>query len=223
MELLNRIALVVRPKRRYAEWAVSVTAADDEVEFDLDEARLSPSVYLVAARDDEHLEDLIDDYAGEIFEAELEAWHIDEAGWPINRSPHVFRDWFDVTLGPLVHDLDPDQPLDIDVDLDGAEIDRQDLLEALGGDPDAELTCGWCETPIDRRGEIATVVLKGPRESREVAEAIELPIAGRTVPAVLPPDESPAAADGVTAIVVCCGDECCRAFRDAWNREHAGH
>ena len=216
MELLNRVALLVRPKRRYAEWTVSVATEDDEVVFDLDEARLNPSVYLIAASAEEDLEDLIDDYAADIFEAELESWDGDEAAWPVNRSAHVFRDWFDVTLGPTVLDMDPDQSLDADPDLDGAEFDRHDLLEALGRDPDAELRCAWCETPIDRRGAISTVFLEGPRAPREAAETIEIPIAGRVVPGLLPPDESQAAAEGATAIVVCCGDDCRLAFRDAW-------
>jgi hypothetical protein len=221
MELLNRVALVIRPKRRYAEWARSVATGDDDPVFDLDEARLTPSIYLVAARDGDDLEDLIDDYAAEMFEAELEAWHGDEAAWPVNRSPHVFRDWFDVTLGPFVQDLDPDEPLEID--LDATELDRAELLDALAGDPDAELHCAWCETVIDADAPVSIAFLTGPRTPHETPEAIELAVGGRVVRAVVPSDDSEAAARDVVAMIVCCGDDCRAAFEDAWSREHTEH
>jgi hypothetical protein len=60
MEPLNRVALIVRPKRRYQEWADSVATGDDDPIFDLDEARLTPTVYLAAAPSEHDLEDLID-------------------------------------------------------------------------------------------------------------------------------------------------------------------
>lgn len=221
MELLNRVALIVRPKRRYAEWTVTVAVGDDDPDFDLDEARLNPSVYLVAARDDENLEDLIDDYSAEIFEAELQSWHTDEAGWPVNRSAHVFRDWFDVTLGPLVHDLDPEEPLDFDTE--PAELDREELLAALAGDPDAELRCAWCEAAIDADAPVATAFVLGQRTPHETPEAIDLEVGGRIVPAVVPSDGSEAAERGVAAMIVCCGDDCRHAFEEAWARENTPH
>jgi hypothetical protein len=218
MELLNRVALLVRPKRRYAEWTGSVATGDDDPVFNLEEARLNPSVYLVAARDDEHVEDLIDEYAAEIFEAELDSWHTDEAAWPVNRSPHVFRDWFDVTVGSMVRDLDPEEPLDFDLDPEALE--REELLDALAGDSDADLRCAWCETPIAVDAPISTVFVTGPRTPHEFAEVIELTVDGRAVPAVVPSDRSQAAAIDVMAMVLCCGDACRRAFQDAWARDH---
>src|ERR1043165_7249645 len=149
MEPLNRAALIVRPKRRFKEWADSV--AGDDVIFDLETARLSPPVYLVAARPDDEVESLIDEYAAEIFDAQLEQWQIDEAGWPVNRTPHVFRDWFDVGLADWVTD------------------------------PDPALACAWCGREIGPDEDLVALHLKGPREPHTEARLIDVPVAGRVL------------------------------------------
>jgi hypothetical protein len=154
---------------------------------------------------------LIDEYAAEIFEEQLEAWHTDESAWPVNRSPHVFRDWFDVVLGDMVVDLDPAEPLDFDDD-DG-------LVDMLRGVPGASGPCAWCDATIEADASIVTANLRGPRGSHPEAELIELPFAGRIIRAVAPSDESPAGRDGVMALVMFCSHECGKAFLEAWQRE----
>lgn len=212
MEPLNRVALIVRPKRRYKEWADSVAAGDDDSIFDLDEARLAPAVYLVAPPADLSLSELIDEYAADIFDEQLEAWHTDESQWPVNRSPHVFRDWFDVTVTEPVVDLDPSESLDVDEDDEG-------LLDVLRGTPGAMTSCAWCEKPMDGETPMQVVNLKGARDSRPEAELIELTLGARAIQAVVPGDDSPAAREGVAAFVVVCSDECGRSFEEAWNHQ----
>ena len=218
MSLVNRVALIVRPKRRYKEWADSVADGDEDPIFDLDEARAAPAVYLVArSKLSPSLQDLIDEYADDIFEDQLDGWHTDEAAWPINRSPHVFRDWFDVSVAEWVIDLDDEEPFEVEDAADDGEED--DLVEALQGVPGAELKCAWCHSPMDRDEEVVTVTLKGTRPATPTTEVIELEIEGRIVPAICPREGSPAAASGAMALVMFCGDDCARAFQDAWNRE----
>jgi hypothetical protein len=216
MDPLNRTALIVRPKRRYKEWADSVATGDDDPIFDLDQARLSPTVYLIAAPPDDDLEDLIDEYAGEIFEAQLELWHLDEADWPANRSAHVFRDWFDVTLADIVSDLDPSEPLDLDPEDDD---DHEEMLDALRGDSDAPLTCSWCAREIGEDDPVATVSLKGERPPQPKPGLIDLSVAGRDFVALAPSDDSEAGRQGIMAMVLFCGDDCAAAFREAWKKE----
>jgi hypothetical protein len=219
MEPLNRVALLVRPKRRYKEWADSVADGDDDPMFDLEQPRIASAVYLVAARHGDPLQDLIDDYAADIFEAELEGWSTDETRWPANRSPHVFRDWFDVTLGEVVVDLDPGEPMEIDFDDEDVEAEESDLLAALSGDPGATLRCAWCEVVIERDDPVVIVDLKGPRTPHPEPEVIDLAVGGRVFPAVVPSDDSDGGRAGLMAFVSFCGDGCASAFREAWNRE----
>src|SRR5215471_18906097 len=214
MDPLNRAALIVRPKRRFKEWADSV-AGDDAI-FDLDMARLSPMVYLVAAHPDDEVEDLIDEYADEIFASQLEQWQIDEAGWPVNRSPHVFRDWFDVTLADWVSDLDPGEPLEYDPALDE---DAAPLIEALRGNPDAPLTCAWCEREIGPDEALVSLYLKGQRGPEPEARVIDVPVAGRVLKGVVPSDDSEGGRTGVCAFMLFCSDECGMAVRDVWTAE----
>jgi hypothetical protein len=215
MEPLNRVALIVRPKRRYKEWADSVATGDDDPIFDLDEARLTPTVYLVAAQSEHGLEDLIDEYAADIFETQLEQWHLRQADWPVNRSPHVFRDWFDVTLADWVSDLDPGEPLDLEPE----DYEDAEMIEALRSNPDAALTCSWCAAEIGLDGPITTLSLKGERRPHPEPAVIELTVADRVFNAIVPSDASEAGRQGVTAFVVFCGDDCGGAFHDAWVKE----
>jgi hypothetical protein len=215
VSFVNRVALIVRPKRRYKEWADSVSEGDEDPIFDLDEARATPAVYLVAPSDDASLQDLIDRYAEDIFEEQLEGWHTDDAAWPANRSAHVFRDWFDVSLGPWVVDLDDAEPFEAD------EFDEGDdeLIEALSGAPGTKLFCAWCHSHIDENAEVTTVSLAGARVPQPTLEIIDLRVADRIVPAVVPSDDSPAGKKGVAAIIMFCSKDCGRAFEDAWSRE----
>ena len=208
MELINRVVLIVRPKRRFAEWVNSLEPEDGGVRFDLDSERNRPTTYLVATIGPEvpDLSELVDTYGVEIFETELEGWWTDEAYWPVNRNPHVFRDWFDVTLSDLAWDLEETEPI--------YAADDDDLFGGMLQD------CSWCGTPIEEDAPVLTVSLKGLRnESRPEASIIELTVGGRAVPAVVPRDDSEAGRDGIVALVTFCGEPCAEAFKNAWERE----
>ncbi len=151
MELINRVALIVRPKRRFAEWANALDKVDGGPGFDLESERNNPTIYLVSTIGPEapDLSELVDTYALDIFETELEGWSTDDAEWPRNRNPHIFRDWFDVSLSDLAWDLEETEPIYAADD---------DLPNGLPSD------CAWCGTPFDEDTAIITVPLKGPRD-----------------------------------------------------------
>ena len=112
MEMMNRTALVVTPKRRALQW---VNALPDTPEPMRDsELPSMRTVYLIATGDHEpDLADLIDTYCEEIFEEFLNDWYRDESLWPPNRTQHTFRDWFAVDWIDGVVDADPAEPLTI--------------------------------------------------------------------------------------------------------------
>lgn len=112
MEFLNRIALIVTPKRRFLDWVNRLPGKTKPLTpDDLPSHRM---VYLAATGDEvPPLEELIDTYWADVFEESLDGWTHDESLWPANRTPHVFRDWFHVDCIDGIADADPHEPLTI--------------------------------------------------------------------------------------------------------------
>lgn len=112
MELLNRAALIVTPKRRFLEWVNSLPDAGQPLT--IDDVPSLRSVYLTATGDEvPPLTELVEIYWEDIFEESLHGWTPDESLWPANRTPHVFRDWFHVDCIDGVTDADPAEPVTI--------------------------------------------------------------------------------------------------------------
>jgi hypothetical protein len=204
MQVVNRVALVVRPKRRYVEW-VNGLEADRAVT--LEEARGRPTVYLVDAEDEPIDETaLIDAYAQELFEQELGQWELDDQHWPPNRTPHVFRDWFDVELVDLVLDADADVPLVDD------------------GVPDAVCQCAWCKHQLDEDEEPLSISLR-LRDRAPVLDheggTIEWPLraADRSVIGIVSHTGSAAALEGADIVFVVCSTGCAGSLKQALGRE----
>ena len=77
MEMLNRSAVIVKPRQPYLEW----TRRDDTeglAESVFETLRKEPTIYLLP------------EY---------------EASWPKNRTLEMFREWFEVQMSSIVEDL----------------------------------------------------------------------------------------------------------------------
>jgi hypothetical protein len=106
--MLNRAALIVRPKQPFLEWAAS-----------LDDSGLVPdaegeqTVYLVPEfeSDEEGLRVLKRVYA-EIFERELDGWDTEPSAWPQKRDFKTFQEWFSIELHSVVEDVVDDALID---------------------------------------------------------------------------------------------------------------
>src|SRR5690349_8148625 len=99
--MINRGALIARPKQRFLDWAAS-----------LDDSGILPNVegqqtvYLIPEWNDENdNEAIIDEFFADLFENALWAWHTDESAWPTNRDLKTFRDWFKIEFHSIVKDL----------------------------------------------------------------------------------------------------------------------
>lgn len=99
--MLNRAALIVRPKEPYIAWA-----------RDLDDSGLVPSVegeqtvYLIPGfEDDDAAEKILAQVYAEVFEDQLFGWHTDEDAWPKRRTLAMFKDWFQIEMHSVVEDL----------------------------------------------------------------------------------------------------------------------
>lgn len=196
MELVDRVALIVRPKRRFLEWANTL----DGPHLTLDKLPSLETLVLLVPLEPLDLQRIIDEYAEEIFEQMLEGWHTDEAMWPSNRTPHVFRDWFDARLIDEVWDADPDESWD------GLE---------------SGLDCGWCGAPRDPDAPVQTVNVKVHDRTLLHGLApgqVPIPLGDRVVTGVIPAPGSEAA-DEADLVFGFCGDKYERAFRKRWEQE----
>ena len=109
--MMNRIAVVLTPRRRFFEWVNGMPDADTALSYD--SRKEYRTVYLLAGDEDSTVDDVVDDNWDDLFTSELASWYTDSEVWPGNRSAHTFRDWFEVDLVDTVTDLDPDEPLTI--------------------------------------------------------------------------------------------------------------
>jgi hypothetical protein len=108
IKLLNRSALVVRPKQPLADWAATVAPQE---QTDLESLRREGTVYLIdEAEQESSFADALASGWRMIFENELAAW--DEFGdhWPQPLERALFEQWFDVEPQILAFDLSA-QPL----------------------------------------------------------------------------------------------------------------
>ena len=106
--MLNRAALIVRPKQPFLDWAAGLD--DSGLVPDVESEK---TVYLIPEfeSDEEGLRVLKRVYA-EIFERELDGWHTDPSAWPQKRDFKTFQQWFSVELHSVVEDVVDDALID---------------------------------------------------------------------------------------------------------------
>jgi len=102
--VLNRAALIVRPKKPYIDWANSLEPSGPKLTPD----RPEPEHTICLVEELSH--DLnprpaLRKYCTAIFEQELAGWHRDPNDWPPKRDLDTFKEWFAVELHSLVVDL----------------------------------------------------------------------------------------------------------------------
>jgi hypothetical protein len=246
MLLLARAALIVRPKRRFVDWVNAIDHGGPK--YSIEEARTNPTVYLVyfGPGDQERpFSEFVDEVAEEVFEAQLSQWSEDEAAWPANRSPHGFRQFFDVEFADTVCDVDEDDPISVDEDVerdldegydedlydedeDSEDEEAQDLdedeLQSLHELAVIVSRCAWCERDLPEDGPRIAVAFARihPPESDEDPDssvvAFPLRHIGRTLIGVRPPPgEDPI--PGADLVITVCSEACRAALIVAVEKE----
>jgi hypothetical protein len=101
--MLNRSAVIVRPKKPFLDWVCAVDYDDaSEVTHDQRDSTL----YLVPDYEaPADAEKVLGRFCEEIFCRELEGWYTDVDMWPKDRSLKVFKQWFDVQHHAVVEDV----------------------------------------------------------------------------------------------------------------------
>ncbi len=111
MEMLNRSAVIVKPREPYLKWARR-DDAEGLAESVFETFHAEPTVYLLPEYEDPSSQhEVLEEFWSVLFEAMLEGWVTDEACWPKNRTFEMFREWFEVQLSSIVQDLYLDEPL----------------------------------------------------------------------------------------------------------------
>ena len=112
MEMLNRSAVIVRPRRPYLEWARR-DDAEGLAETVFETFHTEPTVYLLPEYEDPPSQhEVLKEFWPRLFEAMLAGWVTDEGLWPKDRTFEMFCDWFEVQMSSIVQDLYLDEPLE---------------------------------------------------------------------------------------------------------------
>lgn len=105
--MLNRSAIVLRPKRPFLEWAATADPDHPTDPAEVAEAFARPTLHLIPEyEDDEHAAEVLDAWAETLFEEMLEGWIDDPSRWPETRDRATLQEWFDIELFDMVVDTD---------------------------------------------------------------------------------------------------------------------
>ena len=102
--MINRAAVIVRPKKPFLDWAAST---DEEAPEHVKDWKDHVSIYLVGEDPQGRQETApLKRYFQAIFERELGGWYTDKRAWPKTRDLKTFREWFDVVGESVIIDLE---------------------------------------------------------------------------------------------------------------------
>ena len=101
---INRLTILVEPKKKYFDWLNALYPDEEPIS-----KAIEPNGYLIQVLDTE-VDDWLKDNFDEIFEKELDNWHMYDEDWPKERTYKMFCEWFSVKTCPMVYDF-VDQPI----------------------------------------------------------------------------------------------------------------
>jgi hypothetical protein len=101
MKIVNRGFLTVTPKQSFWDWA---NTFESDLEFS-ESDDIEPNVYLIT-EDFMEIEPVIEQYFKKIFKNEISMITENEEDWPQALTMDVFLDWFTITIGSTVFDLE---------------------------------------------------------------------------------------------------------------------
>lgn len=103
MHLINRAAIIVRPKQPFIDWASNT---DEEAGMSAEFLKDEFQIYLVPEdpRGESEIPPL-EQVFEEIFIDQLNGWYMDDSTWPEPITLELFHEWFDVQGNSMVMDL----------------------------------------------------------------------------------------------------------------------
>lgn len=111
MEMVNRSAVIVKPRQPYLKWTRQ-TDAEGLAESVFETFDEDPSVYLLPGYEDPVSQQrVLERFLPLLFEGLLKDWSLEEATWPKDRTFERFCEWFEVQMSSVVDDLHVAEPL----------------------------------------------------------------------------------------------------------------
>lgn len=108
--VINRMAVVIRPRQPFIDWANDL---EGDIEFDDEDFREDCTTLLVPVFEyNEEARSFVHEHYEEIFEHELAAISTDTDEWPEQLSLAMFLGWFDVEIHSIVIDMSDEPILD---------------------------------------------------------------------------------------------------------------
>ena len=105
MTMLNRCAVLVRPRQPYLEW-MGTDDADGTAQEAFNDMYEDPVVFLYEDdKGERQPRSAIADFWPAIFEQMLSGWGEDRSSWPSDRTRRMFDQWFDCDFASEVTDL----------------------------------------------------------------------------------------------------------------------
>jgi hypothetical protein len=105
---INRMAVVIRPRQPFLDWANDL---EGDIEFGEEDFREDCTTLLIPVFEyNEEARSYVHERYEEIFEHELAAISTDPDEWPEEPSLAMFLDWFDVEIHSIVIDM-CDEPI----------------------------------------------------------------------------------------------------------------
>ena len=107
MSTIDRIAIILRPKKACLDWAKKLPSTDRNI-TKLEVLRKEAPIYLLPCADRDDPEDVLEHHFGDMFRAELQSWIGQEVLWPKGRDLDLFKSWFDAEILTTIIDFGRD-------------------------------------------------------------------------------------------------------------------
>lgn len=110
MDLLNRTAMVIKPKQPFADWVNSLPTHPSlpETNDDPQDLEVVRSCYLFPTTIDIGSENMyLNQFKIRLLKEELNFWEVGQEQWPSELSSELFDYFFDIEILPMVIDLEP--------------------------------------------------------------------------------------------------------------------
>ena len=95
---IDRFAIIIRPLKPFLDWATNLYP--NEIE-DIAKTR----TYLIS-EDIDDVSAWLTKKFNQIFEFELESWHLNKKEWPQKRNYKMFKEWFQVDISTMIYDFE---------------------------------------------------------------------------------------------------------------------